>query len=392
MARRQAAGGMNQCGQPICLFKAAIAVGTTALGIACTILVWFYYNTRHCWTEHRTLSVSGACHFDVGVRVTVASLFSLVAILIIVLGQKRHGDVRTTHYLHPGVMVGWLCMLASLLSPWLPVPYAPLPLTLGAFLYTLLRNEPRFRMLVFLLLVPTLILSFTTLGCIALMDEATLKEAASVRYSLLNASAACCGMYLGWAIAILYRFVSAFQSGTVLRMGGTAWMDQAKVCKELLRDCDVETCDILVESETRYIASRMTSLFSRSAWTHVALLIRNPSDGLLKRYEAEASPTGLFVFEVVRPEIRLTPLETWLDKKSKFSPDKVVAYVKLHLDRSLLPEFVPSIETWMATLHGTKFCTNASRMRDANYQVTHPPVPHPTPTPPHHSASLRIIS
>ena len=109
------------------------------------------------------------------------------------------------------------------------------------FFYTLLRKDNRKRTIVVLTM---LLVCLIGISVAAIMD--------SIIFRAPFASVA-----VGVLTAMLVRFVDTYRSGTVI-LGGD-WLEQWKNYDDI-RD-ELQTFDVLLESENKYAPSRITSLF-----------------------------------------------------------------------------------------------------------------------------------
>ena len=136
----------------------------------------------------------------------------------------------------------------------------------------------------------------------------------------------------------------------------------------------LDTLDIVVESEINHWTSHVQHFFARSAWTHVAMIVRDPPRSVLKAYGllkyAREMPehAHLFVFEAVRPSVRLTPLREYMRYKQEISAYKVIGVRKLHMDRKRGINW-PELEQFMLDLSTTNFVVGPLAMVKANYQL-----------------------
>ena len=166
------------------------------------------------------------------------------------------------------------------------------------------------------------------------------------------------GVAVGVLSAILIRFIDTYRSGTVVLSGD--WLSEWKNYDDIHNE--LQTFDVILESENKYAPSRITSLFSRSAWTHAAMIVRDPSAKVKEAYGVEtrdelaararliraelvqpglnaaersgrfeeldrildAMEETLYVFEAVRPVVALTPLKEWMQAKQTHMPHKVI--------------------------------------------------------------------
>ena len=144
--------------------------------------------------------------------------------------------------------------------------------------------------------------------------------------------------------------------------------------EELANANYLDTLDLVLESEINHWTSHVQHFFARSAWTHVAMIIRDPPHSVLKAYGllkyAREMPehAHLFVFEAVRPNVRLTPLREYMRYKQDISAYKVIGVRKLHMDRKRGINW-PELEQFMIDLSKTKFVVGPLAMVKANYQL-----------------------
>lgn len=398
----------NKCCNALCLFKAAVITSCIVFLLMVAIVSWFYVVTAPCLVTLQVNTSYNRCRVSYLFRGSVFALILIMVLFISWLGQKTYSDgnrtIRVSQPVSPFAIAIVICTGFVSMFPWLPVNLVPLgPVILG-FVYTINRKDARMRMLVFVFAFPTFSLTaiaFST-AALALQNNAPFQSngtdasqgpftynpwnynASDVRTACLHAAAILASMVLGWFAGVAVRFASTFKSGVLLHPC-TRKCCSACVCSEeyknriqipktynqLLNDENLETFDILLDSETRYQASRMTQLFSRSAWTHAATIIKDPSVEVKNLYgiiEEEDNSERYFVFEAVRPQVRLTPLRQWMRRKAGNGADKrISAYVKLHFERNYADKDI--VNKWLLEKHGTKFVTDPNRMRDANYQL-----------------------
>ena len=189
----------------------------------------------------------------------------------------------------------------------------------------------------------------------------------------------------------------------------SAWKNYEEV-KDVL-----QTFDIILESESKSSASRLTALWSRSAWTHSAMIVRNPpdeikrlygiptqseADGILAQLDASIDtwPMGqltdaedrtldevkayreeiqsirsedLFVFEAVRPVVELNPLRLWMEEKEVKFPYKIIVLnqLKMYEGRATVQLNMDGLIEVMNEMHGVEFVDDPTYMIRANYQL-----------------------
>ena len=256
-------------------------------------------------------------------------------------------------------------------------------------LYTLLRKDNRKRTIVVLI---ALLVCFIGLGLAAFQG--------SVLHNALWS-----GLAVGVLSAILIRFVDTYRSGTVVLSGD--WLKKWRTYEDVQHE--LKTFDVILESENKYAPSRITSLFSRSAWTHAAMIVREPSDKVKNVYGVEsreelasrarivrskliepdlgaeerragfaeldrildAMEETLYVFEAVRPVVALTPLKEWMQAKQTHMPHKVIVCRRFQeyegAARVLWNH--EALEDFMLEVQGLPFTLDANNMIRANYQL-----------------------
>ena len=255
------------------------------------------------------------------------------------------------------------------------------------FLYTLLRKDNRKRTIVVLTML---------LVCLVGISIAAILS--SIIFTALFASVS-----VGVLTAMLVRFVDTYRSGTVI-LGGD-WLKTWKNYDDV-RD-ELQTFDVLLESENKYAPSRITSLFSRSAWTHAAMIVREPSDRVRAAYGVETreelaarareirtqlveNPSvngaqlfleldrildsmeeSLYVFEAVRPVVALTPLKEWMTAKQIHMPYKVIVCRRFqeYQGEAKVQWNQEGFEDFMLEVNGLPFTLDANNMIRANYQL-----------------------
>jgi hypothetical protein len=201
--------------------------------------------------------------------------------------------------------------------------------------------------------------------------------------------------------SLLLRKAATFRSGGALVKTDqlTTWWSYEQARENL------GALDIILESENRYAPSRVTTMTSRSPWTHSGLIVKNPSDEVKELYgvltheqimlqlskqiqsvaetdEGRAARNKtimrlerelneeLYVFEAVRPVVALTPLCTWMSAKEETMAYKVIAVrrLKMYEGRAKVTLDMGGLEELMLKLHGTPFALQAKSMVKANYQ------------------------
>jgi hypothetical protein len=410
----------KKCVNALCLFKAA-AVSTVVICLMMlVILVGFFVETAPCWGELQVHAMLPPCRVSYLVRIIVVFVMLVAFFTVTCIGQKTYRDAklkRTVRVSEPvsafalGIVV---ITTFVVMFPWLPAPLIPFgPLVLG-YVYTMKRRDARMRMLVFVIVIPLFSVTAVVFAIIALVAKqsmpsnvnlplnATVSDERfapfaydpwsytghSFPYDSIHAASVMAALVLGWITAVSVRFVSSYKSGVLFHPGCTKchyclcskkktdkWIDQPKSYEELVRTENLETFDILLDSETRYQASRMTRIFSRSNWTHAATIVKDPSDQVKRAYGCmDVEETGItnmeryFVFEAVRPVVRLTPLKKWMRLKADQGKDRrISAFVKLRFTRTGADADL--VNEWMLEKKGTRFVTDPNRMRDANYQL-----------------------
>eukprot|EP00941_MAST-03F_sp_MAST-3F-sp1_P004605 g4605.t1 len=349
------------------------------------------HSSFSCWTTAADdLDAPEHCQLREVPRIVIAGLLVICYICVKVKGHLIIGDEQISPTVHWPSFAAMIFMLGASLYPKMPVPVLPPCFAFPAFLYTLLRKDQRMRVLVmFLMVVPILILS-VTFTCLGIWFD-NFRE--NRLFGATNAAALCFGGYFGWGTAILWRYLSTYGSGTTVAYVGTQtnkewkenWLQYDELIHSItkcnlnkvprtsslagvrdvyhvqkkddnidddtIRDGSVETFDLLLLSETNYLASRMTQLFSRSAWTHVAVIIENPSKEVKDAYGIEDDShlpiydrERYFVFESVRPKVKLTSLRKWMLDIEENSPYKVIGYVKVHCDRAAVGRYMKGIQ------------------------------------------------
>ena len=205
----------------------------------------------------------------------------------------------------------------------------------------------------------------------------------------------------GMGGSLLLRKAATFRSGGALVKTEqfTTWWSYEQARENL------GALDIILESENRYAPSRVTTMTSRSPWTHSGLIVKNPSDEVKELYgvltheqimlqlskqiqtvaetdEGRAARNKaitrlerelneeLYVFEAVRPVVALTPLCTWMSAKEEAMAYKVIAVrrLKMYEGRAKVTLDMGGLEELMLKLHGTPFALQAKSMVKANYQ------------------------
>jgi len=209
-------------------------------------------------------------------------------------------------------------------------------------------------------------------------------------------------MYFGMGAALLLRVVSTYKSGGGILSSEdlSTWLDYQQAREGL------GSLDVILESENRYAPSRITTLTSRSPWTHSGLIVKSPSDriktlygvatheelmvSLAKQIQSLAQTDEerairnktisqleeelneeLYVFEAVRPVVALTPLCTWMAAKEEKMAYKVIVVrrLKMYEGRAKVILDMEGLEELMVELHGLPFALKAQSMVKANYQL-----------------------
>ena len=325
-----------------------------------------------------------AAEIPVGFRVGLGAFASLTYFFSVVVA-RTHGKWNSN--IEP---IG-LIAIFSFLAICVGAPDIAFPgfVAVFCFLYTLLRKDNRKRTIVVLTM---LLVCLIGISVSAIMD--------SIIFRALFASVA-----VGVLTAMLVRFVDTYRSGTVI-LGGD-WLEEWKNYDDI-RD-ELQTFDVLLESENKYAPSRITSLFSRSAWTHAAMVVRNPSDRVKTAYgvdtheelsqrareirsqllESNHSAEGrdqlfaeldrildameesLYVFEAVRPVVALTPLKEWMTAKQIHMPYKVIVCRRFqeYQGEARVVWNQEGFEDFMLEVNGLPFTLDANNMIRANYQL-----------------------
>ena len=268
---------------------------------------------------------------------------------------------------------------------FLPGRWIPLLIFFLIAAYFYLRKENRSRIILGLTIL--FIVSIATFVSPWLTDPV---------YHAFFAAMAC-----GLGAAIVLRKVSTLRSGGGVLDAGkfNTWWEYEEARQNL------NELDVILESENRYAPSRVTTLFSRSPWTHSGMIVRNPSDQVkalygvktqaqlmqeltrqinlettsveeqlarnkaISRLELELNEE-LYVFEAVRPVVALTPLCTWMAAKEANMPYKVIVCrrLKMYEGRAKVILDRAGLEELMLEVNGLPFALQAKSMLKANYQ------------------------
>lgn len=427
----------NKCVNALCLFKAAAVTTLILCFTMVAILVSFFIETASCWDKFQIYSMVPSCRVSYLTRSIVVIILIVTFFTVTCLGQKVYRDgkrtIRVSEPISTFALFLFVCTAFTVVFPWLPVPLIPFGPLAMSYLYTMKRRDARMRMLVFVIVIPLFSAAALTFVVIALVTAQSMPGTAKLPvnatvsderfapfaydpwsytghafpYDCLHAATIMAAQILGWTMAVSVRFASSFKSGVLFDPACTRcfffsvctrkerWIDRPKSYEELIRTENLETFDILLDSETRYQASRMTQMFSRSTWTHAATIIKDPSEQVKRAYgcaeDGDEQVAGkyedsditiprasskskskfkerYFVFEAVRPVVRLTPLRKWIRLKADKGKDRrISAFVKLHFTRTA--EDAELVNQWMLAKKGTRFVTDPNRMRDANYQL-----------------------
>ncbi len=411
------------CCNPLRLFATAIVVCSLIGFLMLAVVSWFFVTTTHCWGELQVDAGHPACRLSYGSRIAVTGVLVGLHVTITCVGQKVYTDGSRSVRVSEPVSVFTVCLVATtlffLLFPWMPVPVIPMAPLVCGYVYAIKRQDARMRMLVFVVFIPTVTILVILLSVVALRttgldaeghastDNATVAAATDdvhgdagddvvgpfsydplsggfpAAVGALHSAAVAAALIVGWAFALIARCISTYQSGTKICgcCGRKRWREETLTYDELCATHTPETFDVLLDSETRYTASRMTQLFSRSAWTHAAMIVKEPSLEVKRAYGVGDSTTTpdddgdhherFYVFEAVRPQVRLTGLRRWMELKSRAgrSGRRVSAFVKLQVSRDVVD--AAAVHAWMLDMVGTRFVTDPLRMRDANYQINH---------------------
>ncbi|MEE2750412.1 MAG: hypothetical protein VX519_03210 [Myxococcota bacterium] len=320
-------------------------------------------------------------HLGEGVGITTRFRVSMVAVVLLTF-LLSHVALRSRGFLVSrialsGLTMVFVCilMLAVVPTAWLPVGFA-----LAFFVYMTLRSDNQKRIIVF-----GVVLAFS-FGA-TLLHPIIDNRAISAFYGAAT---------FGTGMAALFRQASTLKSGAFMFKRGSfqTWWDYEVASEKL------SALDVLLESESRYAPSRVTRLWSRSAWTHACLVVENPSDAIKSLYgvrtreelvleieaaRASSSPEDgqrvallekelqeeLYVFEAVRPVVALTPLCTWMDSKEKNESYKIVVACRLKMpeSRATVVLNMAALEGLMREVHGFPFTLDANRMIRGNYRV-----------------------
>ena len=281
-------------------------------------------------------------------------------------------------------------MMAPLL---LPDPLSSVVVFCIALTYSFLRKDVRARTLAtmaadFIMLIinaSSMIYSSAVFGDLAIHDgNRTSSSAPSGGFQWATSDvelesahvvlrAICSSISLAIVLADLIRIKIGMSSGHMVN-GGVSEVRRWITYEEIVNSNYLDTLDLIVESETNHWTSHVQHFFARTAWTHVAMIIRDPplsvlkAYGLLKYVREMPEHAHLFVFEAVRPSIRLTPLREYMRYKQDISSYKVIGVRKLHLDRKRGINW-PELEQFMLDMSTTNFVVGPLAMVKANYQL-----------------------
>lgn len=275
----------------------------------------------------------------------------------------------------------------------LPIWIMPSPILqsfffLSVLLYALFRNDTRARTLVTITLDAfALVLGAISLALSPVVDTSVLAvmhggngtgvETATVEWDVHRSDVLhialrgfCGAISMGIVVADIIRICNGFKSGHSATTHKWITYDQ------LVHGSDCpDTLDIVVESETNHWTAHVQHYFARSAWTHVAVIVRDPPRSVIRAYGLEdyaakmPEHAHVFVYEAVRPRVRLVPLREYMRFKQRTRPDKVLALRRMHMDRRAVDWL--QLEQLMLDLVGTDYCRQGGTMTmiKANYQL-----------------------
>ena len=308
--------------------------------------------------------------------------FAVVVFILTNITFRTHGTLLSRVNIQGMLMIG-LCTVALMALPGRIIPPSLVVLFLGYFHF---RRDNRNRTFVFLVVV-------VACSIAALLNP----WMPNPIYPAFFGS-----IFFGMGASLLLRQAATFRSGgTILsKTQFDTWWDYPKARENL------GPLDVILESENRYAPSRITTLSSRSPWTHTGLIVKNPSDrvktlyglathaelmSILAKKIQSATHTDderatrnraiasieqelneeLYVFEAVRPVVALTPLCTWMAAKEENMSYKVVVCrrLKMYEGRAKVILDMEALEDLMVELHGTPFALKAQSMVKANYQL-----------------------
>lgn len=166
----------------------------------------------------------------------------------------------------------------------------------------------------------------------------------------------------GFGVGVLVRFVYTYRVGGLCI--STRWLRSWRPIAAVQEELD--NFDLIFEGDYAANSSRFTQFFGRSSWTHVGIIVRRPPSALLSRLKHRLqSPSNCWVFESVRPAVRLIPIEHFIAQHDQ--PHKVLAVQRLDFHRSelSLSSLHQSIHDWL----GKSFKMQPKEMVMAPYRM-----------------------
>ncbi len=347
--------------------------------LVCYGLVAFSIFTLVDFYRHHDELTELSDEFRVAMGLLVLATFFVSNILL-----RTHGTPLSRIEIS-GLTMTFVCLLVLAVVPvlWLP-PAMAAPF----FFYMSRRRDNRKRVIVF---VVVLIITLVATALYPVIDN--------VAYSGFFGA-----VTFGTGSAAIMRIAKSYRSGGSLFSMAEyeTWWDYKQARENL------QPLDIILESENRFAPSRITSLWSRSAWTHSGLLVSNLSDSIKKLYgiatheeltaeieelrrrsnpmqEQESAQLlqrlqleldeELYVFEAVRPVVALTPLCTWMAAKEQHMPYKLLIcrQLRMYESRASIQLDMTGIESLLREVHGFPFTLEVNRIFRANYQANTQP-------------------
>jgi len=347
------------------------------------------YTVNLLWLAHFYLNLDQVADFSPTFRWSMVALVTTVfALTNIVL--RTHGTLFS-QVDRAGLMMLFACLSVLIaISP----TFIPAASALVFVVYVLTRKGNRRRLIVLLTII---MLSIGAIIC-------------SPWFTNIIYQGFFGGILSGAGTAYLIRLLRTYQSGGVFNKE----FQKRWKTYEMLRD-EANTFDVILESESESPASRLTSLWSRSPWTHAAMVVESPPDSVLTLYgiptqdkaraiildleskleqipENESSDAAdkkrrrlakklhkarviadetLFVYEAVRPVVNLTSLKLWMEDKESNDKAKIFGLVPLQMYNGYakVDLNLKGLTDLMIEMHGTKFVDDPKFMVRANYQM-----------------------